>query len=282
MQRTLTFDWLDELHALAGPLSPAQLAEISAGVVSRPRLWRPLVRHDADDRWYERLLLTAAVEVWLIGWAPGQGTSVHDHGGAAGALAVAEGTLVEQEFAPGGAALERAVVHETGARVGFAAAHVHRIVNEGPLNATSVHAYSPPGLPMRRYPGGRDAGAVTVDRLLARARARLERLQPAEAAEAQRRGALLVDTRPAAQRAEEGSVPGAIAIERNVLEWRLDPASPWRIPQVAGHDTEVVVLCSEGYSSSLAAASLQELGLRATDVVGGFRAWRTAGLPAEP
>ncbi|WP_254716518.1 rhodanese-like domain-containing protein [Actinomadura sp. WMMB 499] len=121
----------------------------------------------------------------------------------------------------------------------------------------------------------------TIDDVLAAARARLRRLDPGPAHDAWRQGALLVDIRPAAQRAAEGSVPGALVIERNVLEWRLDPASDARVPEATGHDVRVIVLCSEGYTSSLAAASLQDLGLTgATDVVGGFRAWRAAGLPA--
>jgi rhodanese-related sulfurtransferase len=121
---------------------------------------------------------------------------------------------------------------------------------------------------------------VTIDEVLERARARLSRLTPVEAARAAERGALLVDTRPAAQRAADGEVPGALVIERNVLEWRLDPASAHRIPEASSYDVEVVLLCNEGYSSSLAAAALQELGLhRATDVVGGYQAWRVAGLP---
>ena len=91
---------------------------------------------------------------------------------------------------------------------------------------------------------------------------------------------MLVDTRPEWQRRAEGEIPGALLIERNQLEWRLDPTSDARIPEAADHDVEVIVVCSEGYSSSLAAASLQDLGLhRATDLVGGFQAWRAAGLP---
>jgi rhodanese-related sulfurtransferase len=121
---------------------------------------------------------------------------------------------------------------------------------------------------------------VTVDDLLAKARARLHRLDPVEAATATGDGARLVDTRPQFQRQADGEVPGAIVIERNHLEWRLDPTSPGRIPEATGHDITWVVLCDEGYSSSLAAASLQALGLRnATDVVGGYRAWKAAGLP---
>ena len=120
----------------------------------------------------------------------------------------------------------------------------------------------------------------TVEQLLEEARARLRRLSPADAADALAAGALVVDTRPAAQREREGEMPGALVIERNVLEWRLDPASPDRVPDVTGYDQVVVVVCSEGYSSSLAAAALQDMGFRnATDVAGGFRAWKAAGLP---
>jgi len=120
----------------------------------------------------------------------------------------------------------------------------------------------------------------TIDDVLAEARARLDRLSPRRAWDAVSAGALLVDIRPAAQRAAEGEVPQAVVIERNVLEWRLDPASAHRIPAATGHDVQVVVLCSEGYTSSLAAAALVDLGLdRATDVVGGFHAWAAAGLP---
>jgi rhodanese-related sulfurtransferase len=122
----------------------------------------------------------------------------------------------------------------------------------------------------------------TIDELLAAARARLVRLGPREALEAQRRGALLVDIRSAADREAEGEIPGAVVVERTVLEWRLDPASPDRLP-VASYDAHVVIVCNEGYSSSLAAATLQDLGIaRATDLAGGFRAWQAAGLPTAP
>ncbi|MEU2350438.1 rhodanese-like domain-containing protein [Modestobacter sp. NPDC049651] len=129
----------------------------------------------------------------------------------------------------------------------------------------------------------RPAGARTVDELLAEARARLQRVTPLEAAARVAAGAVLVDIRPAAQRAAEGEVPGALLVERNVLEWRFDPASDARLPQATGYDVDVVVLCQEGYTSSLAADALRSLGLhRATDVIGGFRDWRVAGLPATP
>ncbi|MDF5758276.1 rhodanese-like domain-containing protein [Spongiactinospora sp. TRM90649] len=120
----------------------------------------------------------------------------------------------------------------------------------------------------------------TIDDVLAAARARLSRLTPEEAAAAMTRGGLLVDTRPAGQREEGGEVPGAVVIDRNVLEWRLDPASPHRLPVARDHALRIIVMCRQGYSSSLAAASLQDLGLRhATDMTGGFDAWAAAGLP---
>jgi rhodanese-related sulfurtransferase len=120
----------------------------------------------------------------------------------------------------------------------------------------------------------RPAGAVSVEEMLARARARLHRLTPQQAHEAVAAGALLVDIRPARQRKEEGQVPGALLVERNHLEWRFDPECDARLPQATGYDVQVIVLCSEGYTSSLAADSLRGLGLhRATDVIGGFRAW---------
>jgi rhodanese-related sulfurtransferase len=123
----------------------------------------------------------------------------------------------------------------------------------------------------------------SVDELLADARARLERIDATTAFAEQRDGALLVDTRPLELRRAHGVIPGARVIGLNVLEWRLDPQSPWREDDVPDHDRRVIVLCQEGYSSSLAAARLQQLGLhRATDVIDGFDGWRDAGLPIEP
>jgi rhodanese-related sulfurtransferase len=125
----------------------------------------------------------------------------------------------------------------------------------------------------------RPAGALTIDEILAGARSGLARLSPVQARAAVEGGAVLVDIRPAAQRAVEGEIPGAMIVERNVLEWRFDPASQARLP-VASYDLQVIVVCSEGYTSSLAAAALQSLGVRlATDLAGGFRSWRAAGLP---
>jgi rhodanese-related sulfurtransferase len=127
------------------------------------------------------------------------------------------------------------------------------------------------------------AGAPGIDDLLTEARSGLVRLRPEAAFAAITDGAVLVDIRPLEQRILEGEVPGAIIIGRNVLEWRLDPRSEARIPALARPDVRVVVMCSEGYASSLAAASLRLIGLiEATDLDGGFQAWQAAGLPTQP
>jgi rhodanese-related sulfurtransferase len=120
----------------------------------------------------------------------------------------------------------------------------------------------------------------SIDDLLAESRTRLDRLTPRQTVAAVARGAVLVDIRPAAQRLESGEVPGSLIVERNVLEWRFDPTCEARLPEAVDHDVQVIVLCEEGYTSSLAAAALKDIGLhRATDVDGGYVAWRAAGLP---
>jgi rhodanese-related sulfurtransferase len=127
--------------------------------------------------------------------------------------------------------------------------------------------------------GSRRGAGRSIDEILREARARLRRLGPEEALAAMTSGAALVDIRSQAERAGHGLVPGALHVERNVLEWRFDPRSPARLPQASYH-LRVIVMCVEGYTSSLAAASLQDLGVAgATDLAGGFRAWQRAGLP---
>jgi len=114
----------------------------------------------------------------------------------------------------------------------------------------------------------------SADDLVARARRRIRRTEPRDLAAVGADGGLVVDIRPAAQRAEEGELPGALVVERNVLEWRLDPAGSHRLPEVTDLDRQVIVVCSEGYASSLAAESLHDLGYhRAGDLAGGYRAW---------
>jgi rhodanese-related sulfurtransferase len=123
---------------------------------------------------------------------------------------------------------------------------------------------------------------VTIDEVLAQARAELDRVTPQRADELRRAGALLVDIRPYANRLAEGEIPDSVPVERIVLEWRLDPAGEHRLPGFTA-DTPVVVLCNEGYASSLAARDVRQLGVRSvTDLIGGFRAWRAAGLPVRP
>ncbi|NEB08911.1 sulfurtransferase [Streptomyces coelicoflavus] len=124
-------------------------------------------------------------------------------------------------------------------------------------------------------------GPTGIDDLLERVRAGYRRIAPDEAYDAAETGtALLVDIRYAALRERDGVIPGALVVERNELEWRLDPRGSHRLPEATGHDVRVVVVCNEGYASSLAAESLHRLGLhRATDPIGGFQAWRAAELP---
>jgi rhodanese-related sulfurtransferase len=150
----------------------------------------------------------------------------------------------------------------------------------------------PPGAAEGRAAGarrsartGRISAVITrtgtgIDGVLTEARRGVRRYTPHETVAALRRGALVVDTRTETQRAETGELPGAVVIDRTVLEWRLDPASDARIPEATGYDLEIVVVCRQGYSSSLAAESLRRLGLhRATDLIGGVEAWQQAGLP---
>jgi rhodanese-related sulfurtransferase len=124
---------------------------------------------------------------------------------------------------------------------------------------------------------------MNIDRLLERARARIDRLSPTQAAQAMAQGAVMIDTRTYEQRRDHGLVPGALVLSRNVLEWRVDPASAYQDAAVAARRGPVIVMCQEGYSSSLAAATLRDIGVGdATDLEGGFDAWAAAGLPVEP
>jgi rhodanese-related sulfurtransferase len=134
---------------------------------------------------------------------------------------------------------------------------------------------------MADHAAGRSTKPITVEQLLAEARSELQRLSPPQARAAAEQGAILIDIRSESQRARDGAIPAARHLPRNVLEWRLDPSSPDRDPDVARRDTRLIVFCNEGYQSSLAAATLKRFGLQATDLVGGFQAWREAGFPVE-
>ena len=268
----------------AAPRTPEELANIVSLFASSDG-WMDKVRLRVERRWYERLYHGLDYDIWVISWLPGQSTGFHDHGASSGAFVVATGIL--EEHRPG----ERSRVIHPGEPRAFGPDYKHDVRNVSLAPAISIHAYSPPLSEMneyeldgsrlvprehasgnaetldqewrvqRRKPLDRN-GAVSIEQVLSTARARLQRLSPNEAYEAVTKAeATLVDIRPESQRAIEGSIPGALIVERNVLEWRFDPASSTRLPVATDHDLQVIVFCSEGYTSSLAAASLQDLGL---------------------
>jgi rhodanese-related sulfurtransferase len=299
---------LTAANGLSGAVlrTPEELANIVSLFASSDG-WIERVRLRAEQRWYERLYHGPDYDIWVIGWLPGQSTGFHDHGASSGALVVATGIL--EEHRPG----ERTRVIHPGKPCAFGPDYLHDVRNVSLAPAISIHAYSPPLSEMNEYEldGSRlvprerasaeaetldqersvqrwkpvdRTGALSIEQVLSAARSRLRRLSPDEAYEAvAKTEAILVDIRPESQRAIEGSIAGALVVERNVLEWRLDPASSTRLPVATDHDLHVIVFCSEGYTSSLAAAALRDLGLwRATDLVGGFHAWRATGLPIVP
>jgi rhodanese-related sulfurtransferase/mannose-6-phosphate isomerase-like protein (cupin superfamily) len=259
--------------------------------------WIGRVRLGQDRRWYERLHHEHDYDLWVISWMPGQSTGFHDHGASSGAYVVVMGRLEELR--------SNAQTHKVrmGETVAFDDKFAHDVRNTSETLAVSIHAYSPPLTEMNHYDLNagkfvlRDEPRVNellqsrndldptdeshIDRVLTKARARLKRVSPQDAFRATvRPDAILVDVRPEHQRASEGVIPGALIVERNVLEWRFDPSSSARLAVANSADLQVIIFCSQGYASSLAAADLQDIGLwRATDVIGGFHAWREAGLP---
>ena len=290
--------------------APLRSSEELAGIVTEfasSTGWIERVRLRVEQRWYERLYHGPDYDIWAISWLPGQSTGFHDHGASSGAFVVAAGVL--EEHRPG----HQTRVIRPNEPSAFGPDYKHDVRNASLAPAISIHAYSPPLSEMNEYeldgaelvlrepqpekaerfreesleqrsesPG--PTAASSIEQLLAAARARLRRLSPEQAGEAVANGeAILVDIRPDSQRALEGSIAGALIVERNVLEWRFDPASSSRLAIANGYDLQVIVFCSEGYTSSLAAAALKDLGLyRATDLVGGFHAWLAAGLPIVP
>jgi rhodanese-related sulfurtransferase/mannose-6-phosphate isomerase-like protein (cupin superfamily) len=294
-----------ESHSAAVLRTPEELANI-VSVFASSDGWIDRVRLRAEHRWYERLYQGPDYDIWVISWLPGQSTGFHDHGDSAGAFVLATGVL--EEHRPG----EPLAIHPGQTRA-FDSDYAHDVRNVSLAPAVSIHAYSPPLTDMNGYEldgsqlvpreraseraetleqerheqGGKPAnrtGAVSIEQVLSAARGRLRRLSPEDANEAViKRNAMLVDIRPESQRAIEGDIPGALIVERNVLEWRFDPASSARLPVATDHNLQVIVFCSEGYTSSLAAAALQDLGLwRATDIIGGFHSWCATGLPIVP
>lgn len=149
-----------------GRVDLATLRELTVALADAPQVWQPIVRHHPERRWYTRLLLSATVEVWLIGWYPGQQTEIHDHGGALGALTVTEGVLEEDRFDSSWSLTDRRT-HAPGASPAFDISHVHRVANRGTALATTIHAYSPPELPLRYSPtdSTTDSTAATTARV---------------------------------------------------------------------------------------------------------------------
>jgi rhodanese-related sulfurtransferase len=286
--------------------TPAELADIVVRFASSDG-WMEKVRLRTEHRWYERQYLGPDYDIWVISWLPGQSTGYHDHGASSGAFVVATGIL--KEHRPG----DRSRVIRPRKPRAFGPEYAHDVRNVSLAPAVSIHAYSPPLSDMNEYelegirlvPREREpreaetfeqegnaqngeasnqTAVLSIEQVLSAARARLRRLSAVETYEAKiKTQATLVDIRPEAQRAIEGSIAGALVVERNVLEWRFDPASRTRLPVAANHDIPLILFCSEGYSSSLAASALQNLGLhRTTDMIGGFQAWKAAGLPFTP
>ena len=277
-----------------------RLEAIARILADEEALWGPHRRHDPDERHFARLVRTDEYEAWLLTWTSDQGVELHDHGGSSGVVLVLEGELVEHATEVASAAPLRETRWPRGSAHAFGPGHVHDLRNAGDAPATSIHVYSPPLSTMTFYDhrtasylkplrievvercddGEAPSKRRSIDRVLTDARGRLTRVGPEQAALLRAGGGLLVDIRPSEQRAREGEIPGALLVERNVLEWRLDPASDHRLGVVTSYEQPIVIVCSEGYASSLAAASLQDLGLvNATDLAGGFRAWEAAGLP---
>ena len=313
---------LADLAPHSGRLAPGQLRSITTALANRRELWSDLVVHDPDVRWYLPLHRSNSCDVWLLAWERGQDTDWHDHGGSSGSFAVADGSLLEQYRAPAGRLSHRRLgvgqavafgpghVHDVAHGGQGSATSIHAY--SPPLTAMTYYTSTDYGLIARqtvaidgpeggRGRGGADTalakasasaakltealpdGAPGIDELLNEARSGVRRLRPEAALAALTDGAILVDIRPLEQRIVEGEVPGAIIIGRNVLEWRLDPRSEARIPALARSDMQIIVMCSQGYASTLAAASLRRIGLaEATDLEGGFQAWRAAGLPTRP
>lgn len=304
---------LRELVGSGGVLSPKALGRLTATIAGMRELWEEFVVEDEGNRWHVKLHQSLFFDIWLLGWQASQETDWHDHGGSSGSFAIASGSLLEQFRRPGNRTIaHREVTH--GFHIDFGPTHVHNVQHSGAGRALSIHAYSPPLVAMTYYELGSfglravetlavesPEGARTrsparrpysweaagdrrsIRELLDDVRLGLDRLSPEAAFAEIEAGAALVDIRTPEERLAEGEVPGAFIIGRNVLEWRLDPKSDASIPDLARYDRRIVVMCSEGYASSLAAATLRRLGLSlATDLDGGFKAWQRAGFPTRP
>jgi hypothetical protein len=163
---------IQELARRRELFTAGELMDLTVQIAIQGELWRPLIRYTTETRWYEALVLSDALELWLIGWMPGQATPIHDHGGAAGALTIASGRLIETVHDDPSLTRPRRIIRDQGARARFSPHHIHSVANEGAVNATSIHAYSPAGLEMRLYGDGGAARLVAAGSAVDRASAR--------------------------------------------------------------------------------------------------------------
>jgi rhodanese-related sulfurtransferase/mannose-6-phosphate isomerase-like protein (cupin superfamily) len=275
-------------------MSPETLLEMASGLAVVAEAGTFSLERHPDARTGLRVLATESYDVWVLRWSAGTAVSPHHHGDSDAAFVVSSGALKETRWLDGrreerrltrrqGVTVERGVVHDV----------------EADVEALSVHVYSPPlarmaffddraekvlleepvrsshdvvivgGSPIVAHSGG-------LETILEKARERISpRIEARDLAAAVDLGALVVDTRPADLRQRDGTLEGALVIERNVLEWRLDPYGSHRIQEASDADRPVILVCDEGYASSLAAVSLLDLGRRnVTDLKGGYRAWR--------
>lgn len=290
-------------------LTQDELRDVVDKYAAEVRSGAHVTKFGTDERWHVRIHQDADVDVWLISWTTEQGTELHDHGGSSGAFSVVSGTVDEYVWSgadPDATGSLDSHARAAGETVTFGPGYVHDVRNHRVAPAVTVHAYSPPIRLMHYYDASegtllrwasswtddpeapaptRQIGSypsyITVEEMLEVSRRGLARLTAREAAQAVADGAQLVDIRPEWQRRADGEIPGAVVVERNHLEWRLHPDSDARLP-LADRTSRWIIYCTEGYTSSLAAASLVSLGLDATDVIGGIHGWRQAGLPTVP
>jgi rhodanese-related sulfurtransferase/mannose-6-phosphate isomerase-like protein (cupin superfamily) len=289
------FSVVEEGTPPTGVIASGSLIEMASCLaLAVESCWAPFERHP-NARSGLRILATDAYDVWLLSWPADTEISPHRHGDSNVAFAVVSGELEETHWQCGHpeiravrrgdcVAVGRGVVHEVRAKGG---------------EAISVHVYSPPLSRMEFFddqaerllfvePVDQAVDAVVMteasvgsslgglEAVLDRARKRIApRIEAEDLAAAMAHGALVVDTRPQNLRQQDGELEGAIVIDRNVLEWRLDPGGAHRISGASDPDRPVVVVCDEGYASSLAAAALLDLGRRnVTDLAGGYQAWK--------
>jgi rhodanese-related sulfurtransferase/mannose-6-phosphate isomerase-like protein (cupin superfamily) len=276
-------------------LTPNTLVEIACGLALAANSWARDLGRRSSFRTGRRILATESYDVWLLRWPVGTPVRPHHHGDSDAAFAVAAGVLKETRWEEGrrverfldqghSATVPRGVVHDVEA-AGREAVSVHvyspplsrmaffdprgtTVVVEEPVDLL-LDAFSEEELDAAGHPSG-------VDAMLHRARRRIDpRVDPQDLTAEVARGSLLVDIRPSDLRQRDGVIDGALVIDRNVLEWRLDPVGTHRLGEAADPQRRVIVVCDEGYASSLAAASLLDLGRSdVTDLKGGFQAWR--------